>query len=133
MWIATIIPHMIFFVMIFFKIVFVNFIFLILSWLRITTVYFLKKHYKLLRLFYIYFLNYLCSNIINYNNLSLYNFFYKFKTMHKHITISQWYKDLTSSYYLQHVSYRLRILFYGCHLRTCRFANIWELGGITRF
>jgi hypothetical protein len=35
----------------FFKIVFVNFIFLILSLLRITTVYFLTKHYTLLQCF----------------------------------------------------------------------------------
>jgi hypothetical protein len=44
-------PYIFFFVMIFFKIVFVNFIFLILSWLRITTVYFLMKHSRLLQCF----------------------------------------------------------------------------------
>jgi hypothetical protein len=47
LWIATVFPHMVF-LWFFFKIIFVDFIFLILSWLRITIVAFLIKHYGLL-------------------------------------------------------------------------------------
>jgi hypothetical protein len=48
-------PYIFFFVMNVFKIVFINFIFLILSWLRITTVYFLTKYYRLLQCFLTWF------------------------------------------------------------------------------
>ena len=80
--------------------------FLILSWLRITIVYFLTKHYRLLQCFLIFFsfcffmnlfLNYLClfyffnvklvknltcsliflESIVDCNNVSPYNFFFK--------------------------------------------------------
>jgi len=56
LWIATVIPHIFF--MNFFKIVFFNFIFLILSWLRITTVYFLMKYYRLLQCFPAWFFSF---------------------------------------------------------------------------
>jgi hypothetical protein len=86
-WIATVFLYIIFFVMIFFKIIFVDFIFLMLSWLRITIVDFLTKHYRLLQCFpawfffsfhffcYNFFQNYLCrfyfSNIELVKNLVL--------------------------------------------------------------
>jgi hypothetical protein len=86
-------------------------LFLILSWLRITTLDFLMKHYRLLQCFatwfffmifsklslLIFFFNiklvknlysFFLKNIVNYNNFSayniffIYNFFYKSMTTH---------------------------------------------------
>jgi hypothetical protein len=54
------------FFMIFSKIIFIDFIFLILSWLRITIVYFLTKHYRLLQCFLIFFSFFLMNLFLNY-------------------------------------------------------------------
>jgi hypothetical protein len=52
LWIATLFSHMIFFfVMIFLKLSLSILLFLILSWLRITTLEFLMKHYRFLQFF----------------------------------------------------------------------------------
>jgi len=102
---------MIFFLLWFFsKLSLLILLFLILSWLRIITVNFFMKHlqYFLTWFFYyfvmIFFKNYFCwfyffniklvenlilyffLNIINYNNFSLYNFFYKLTTTLNHVT-----------------------------------------------
>jgi len=111
LWITTLIPH-IFFLWIFSKLS-VNFIFLILSWLTITTVYFLTRHYRLLQcfptwffsFFYVFFLKlflyFFLENIIDYNSFSSYNFFmfffYESTTIHKHATSPRQCKDMTSS------------------------------------
>jgi hypothetical protein len=56
LWIATVLPHMIFFCYDFFsKLSLLILLFLILSWLRITTVDFLMKHYRLLQCFSAWF------------------------------------------------------------------------------
>jgi hypothetical protein len=91
---------MIFFIMIFSKLP-VNFIFLIFGYLRITNVYFLTKHYRLLQCFSKYIFFFLCFFLIFFIVFFLktllssffiyifFMFFYKSMIIHRHTTTPQ--------------------------------------------